>query len=64
MVQIHKKSVVVKKEFFDVALYAELARNALRQDFMEMLSKIDFDITEFPAAHHPELVLSQGNPLG
>ena len=49
MVQIHKKSVVVKKDFFDVELYRKLTMNALQQDFMEMLSMIDFDIAEFPA---------------
>ena len=49
MVQIHKKSVVVNKKFFDVELYGKITRNALQRDFMDMLSNIDFDIIEFPA---------------
>ena len=49
MVQIHKKSKLVQKEFLETPLYGVLTRSALRQDFMEMLSMIDFDLAEFPA---------------
>jgi len=50
MVQIHRKSIKVTKEFLETPLYGVLIRSTLRQDFMEMLSNIDFDLVEFPAA--------------
>ena len=34
----------------ETPLYGVLTRSALRQDFMEMLSMIDFDLAEFTAA--------------